>query len=143
LWRTVAALFSASNTGVLVYSPSFYLSAQRQLRWFDRTGAVLGNVDNPAAGYVVNLSPDQTRVATTRFDSDGRASVWITDLKRKVGSALDSERTESSIPNGHLMVRVSRSLPTAATGVWRCFQKSLAGGVSERLQSSRCVDFHE
>jgi eukaryotic-like serine/threonine-protein kinase len=129
-----AAFFSTSDTGLLVYSSDLYLSAPRELRWFDRNGTLLGSVGERAPGFTVNLSPDATRVATTRY-SDGSANTWITDLKRNVALPLDTERTGEFdpqwAPDG---TRIAFS--SDRSGPMALFQRRLPGGPAEPLQSS-------
>jgi Tol biopolymer transport system component len=129
-----AALFSASDTGILVYSFSFLLSRQRELRWFDRSGTLLGRVGEAAPGYAVNLSPDQSRVATTRYN-EGNANIWITDVNRNMASPLGTERTGEFdpqwAPDG---ARIAFS--SDRNGTMALFQRPLAGGSVQSLQTS-------
>ena len=133
------AQFSVSNTGVLLYSPAFYLGSQRELRWFDRGGKLLGTVGDPAPGVIVNLSPDETRVATARY-TDGRAGIWSTDLKRNIASPLDSQRAGEFdpqwAPDGSVI-----AFSSDRDGPMALFQKPLAGGSVERLRSSEASIF--
>jgi eukaryotic-like serine/threonine-protein kinase len=128
------AAFAASETGILAYSPGLYLSRQRELRWFDRNGTLLGRIGEAAPGFIVNLSPDETRMATTRY-SDGNADIWITDVKRNVASPLGTERTDEFdaqwAPDG---TRIAFS--SNRSGAMALFQRPLAGGTAELLQSS-------
>jgi eukaryotic-like serine/threonine-protein kinase len=128
------AQFSASDTGILVYSSASFLSKQRELRWFDRNGTPLGRVGEPVPGFTVNLSPDQSRVATTRYN-EGNANIWITDLNRNVASPLGTERTGEFdpqwAPDG---TRIAFS--SDRNGPMALFQRPLAGGPAELLQAS-------
>ena len=60
------ALFSVSDTGVLVYQTGMATLAGQQLAWFDRTGRMIGTVEQPGQYNTVALSPDGTRVAVSR-----------------------------------------------------------------------------
>jgi serine/threonine protein kinase len=86
-------MFSAS-ADTLVYRPR----AARQLAWFDRSGRREGIVTT--ADTVLNpaLSPDGSRLATTRLDpATGARDVWVMDLRRGVSSRLNSSGN-SSLP---------------------------------------------
>ena len=75
------ALFSVSQTGVLVYRSGF--SDNAQLTWFDREGKQLGTV-GPTGGYNSPwLSPDEKRVAFGRVEPQGGGSdIWLIELAR-------------------------------------------------------------
>jgi Tol biopolymer transport system component len=59
--------FSVSESGVLAYRTGSPLPIT-QLRWFDRTGKMLGTVGEPGQYDTVALSPDGTKVAVSRDD---------------------------------------------------------------------------
>jgi serine/threonine protein kinase len=134
-----AAWFSASDTGLLVYRPDHFLSARRELRWFDRNGTTLGSIGEPAPGFIVNLSPDETRVATTRY-TNGNAGTWITDLNRSVASPLEADRTGEFdpqwSPDG---TRIAFS--SDRKGPMALFQRPVAGGTTELLYASDSAVF--
>jgi Tol biopolymer transport system component len=73
---------SASSTGTIAYRTGA-ASQERQLVWFDRSGARVGVVGPPLRGGHVNLalSPDDEEVAfsSTR---DGNTNISIADVKR-------------------------------------------------------------
>ncbi len=75
------ALFSVSQTGVLVYRSGS--SDSSQLIWFDREGKQLGMV-GPRANYAVPwLSPDEKRVAFSGAGPEGgNADIWLIELAR-------------------------------------------------------------
>ena len=74
VWR---GTFSASETGALVYQPGL-VGARHQLTWFDRSGKVIGNLSSPEAYSLMELSPDDKKVAVTIGDPVG--VIWIYDL---------------------------------------------------------------
>jgi serine/threonine protein kinase/Tol biopolymer transport system component len=75
------AAFSASHTGVLVYSAGSQVANNRRLVWVDRKGAVTplalapGVYDSPA------LSPDGQQVVLAVRDTTGE-HIWVYDLAR-------------------------------------------------------------
>ena len=75
------ALFSVSQTGVLVYRSGS--SETTQLIWFDREGKQLGTAGPPANYAVPWLSPDEKRVVFGRLEQQsGNADIWIMELAR-------------------------------------------------------------
>ena len=77
------ASFSASTTGVLVYSESSAASMGVVLTWYDRTGHVVDTVGNRAVFSTVALSPDDRRAAVSMTSGPGsNTDVWIFDLVR-------------------------------------------------------------
>jgi len=82
-------LFSVSSTGVLAFASTG--GDSRQLTWYDRQGKVLGKVGEPAARDELALSPDGTRVAEGRSDSQGQWVVWMLDVARGVNTRLTFE----------------------------------------------------
>ena len=71
---------TVSGNGVLAYRTG---DVERStLTWFDRAGKILGTV-GPAGSYQSpQLSPDETRVAVVRTDSEGGRDVWVIDTAR-------------------------------------------------------------
>jgi Tol biopolymer transport system component len=81
--RFSRGVFSASDNGVLVYQTGKW-SAVTALRWFDRSGKILGTVGEPAQffnGGDPEISPDGTRATAAIVDLRGGASdIWMIDL---------------------------------------------------------------
>ena len=74
------AMFSSSETGVLVYRTG--VSENIQLIWFDREGKQLGTV-GPIRNYAVPwLSRDEKRVAFSDVEPGGGSDIWLMDLGR-------------------------------------------------------------
>jgi eukaryotic-like serine/threonine-protein kinase len=89
------ATFSVSQTGVLAYRPA----SQNELVWFDRSGRSLGSIGEP--GHYANpaLSPDDERVAVSRYDpSAAQSDVWVIDLKRHLQSKFTFAETSEGLP---------------------------------------------
>ncbi len=75
------ALFSVSETGVLVYRSGS--SETTQLIWFDRGGKPLGTAGPPANYGAPWLSPDEKRVAFSRPEpQSGNPDIWLIELAR-------------------------------------------------------------
>jgi Tol biopolymer transport system component len=77
IWR---GTFSASESGTLIYQPGSAGTGTR-LTWFDRTGKQLGSVSGPDSYALIELSPDDKKVAVTVGDPVG--VIWIYDVVRK------------------------------------------------------------
>jgi eukaryotic-like serine/threonine-protein kinase len=96
-------LFSSSMNGVLAFRTGQGTSgATTQLAWFDRTGKSLGVAGEPAEYNVVSLSPDGTRVAVMRRDSQrgeqGNFDVWVHDLIRSIPTRLTFDPANDAWP---------------------------------------------
>ena len=76
VWR---GTFSASEDGTLIYQPGSAGTGTR-LTWFDRTGKQLGSVSGPDSYALMELSPDNKKVAVTVGDPVG--VIWIYDVQR-------------------------------------------------------------
>jgi Tol biopolymer transport system component len=97
--------FSASASGVLAYRQT----NQAQLAWFDRHGRMLSSIGEPAFYLELSLSPDGTRVASTRLDPRTNTSdVLLVDTERSVTSqvtfAPSSEQTPLWSPDGREII---------------------------------------
>jgi Tol biopolymer transport system component/predicted Ser/Thr protein kinase len=73
IYRT-SSYFSASQNGVLVYRSGGRRT--NQLAWFDRQGKAMGPLGEAGSFGEIALSPDGTRVALSRRDSQG-AQIWL------------------------------------------------------------------
>src|SRR5262249_381698 len=90
--------FSASSTGVLVYS-SGLVGTNSQLTWFDRSGKQLGTVGPAAEGEWAFLSPDGSAIAYVQRDEEtGLFDVWIYDLKRQTDSRFTFGPNNNQFP---------------------------------------------
>jgi predicted Ser/Thr protein kinase len=96
--------FSASENGVLAYrsGSSFPIT---HLRWFDRTGKMLGDVGEPGYYNGVALSPDGRKVAVIRFPEGagsprgprGYPDIWVYEFTHGTSERLTFD------PATHLM----------------------------------------
>lgn len=91
------AMFSASRNGVLAYKGG--RTPNRELRWFDRAGRMIGRV-GPADEYRdFDLSHDDRRVAVVRLDPQtGMQDVWVRDFERDTFLRLTSDPAHDGAP---------------------------------------------
>jgi dipeptidyl aminopeptidase/acylaminoacyl peptidase len=89
---------SASATGTLAYMEPW--STKGELRWYSRSGDVLGPPVAPLEDYVgFSLSPDGSRVAYSRVDPQrGNGDIWLSDLGRGVTTRLTSDPMNDAGP---------------------------------------------
>jgi dipeptidyl aminopeptidase/acylaminoacyl peptidase len=111
--------FAASQSGIVVFRPV----ARSRLRWYSRTGAVLGEV-GPVGEYdSFSVSPDGTRVAAALVDPRvGTPDLWLFD-------ARGSGATRLTFDAG------SESDPTWASDGRRLIYSAQVAGGPERVQS--------
>ena len=74
---------SASDNGVLVYVAGTESGKTEQV-WFDRTGRREGNPLVSGPYFMSSLSPDETRVALSRYENFTTGDLWMLELKRGV-----------------------------------------------------------
>jgi serine/threonine protein kinase len=85
---TVRPLFTASQTGMLVYQ-SGNMSGGWDLLWFDRDGKAAGRVGSPDRYIQPALSPDGKRIAVNIYTgSQGVGDIWIFDTTRGTNTRL-------------------------------------------------------
>jgi len=94
------ASFAISDAGVLAYARgATNLQGAGQLRWYDRTGKVLGTLGDPGNYGSVALSPDERRVAVSLLGgSPPNRDIWIIDASRGVTSRLTFDPSLESDP---------------------------------------------
>ncbi len=83
LWRMSV---SASNDGTLVYA-SGMTSGTEILTWYDRSGKKLGTVGEQGDFYDLDLSPDETKLATTELNT-AISTIWVHDLVTNLKTRL-------------------------------------------------------
>jgi len=133
-----AASFSASDNGILAYTPA-EAAAQYQLQWFDRSGKTLGTVGPPALYSAPALSPDGTQVAVGVVDAQHVAArdLWLFDLKRATASRFTFDPTDESNPvwshDGSQIIFTSTQ-----TGNRDIYEKAASGiGTSQLIFASK------
>ena len=91
------ALFALSGNGVLIYRGG--VTPDRQLRWFDRSGKVLGALDPPGEFRDLAMSRDGTLVAYEQMDPHiGTRDIWVRDLARDTRLRLTATADEDGAP---------------------------------------------
>jgi dipeptidyl aminopeptidase/acylaminoacyl peptidase len=90
------ARFSASDSGVLTYTPA--ASSQTQVSWVARDGTVTGTVGPVGFVSSIALSPDQRKAALTIGDSEGGSNIWVVDLSGGRMRRLTSDRGRQLMP---------------------------------------------
>ena len=79
---------------MLVYSVGSEFP-ETQAVWFDRDGKELEKIGEPGRNLILNLSPDEKRLAMSRADSQRNTlAIWIRDLVRNVDSPMRKEPSE-------------------------------------------------
>jgi len=140
------SLFSASSTGILVYSKGSQAGTlvgmrgivQGQLTWFDRDGKVLGTFADPGSYRTLALSPDGKRIAFDRADPQNPnvRNLWLYEFARGVTTrfTFDSAAEFDPVwsPDGSRIAFTS-----ARGGVFDLYQKtSDMAGEDEALYKS-------
>jgi serine/threonine protein kinase len=100
----VSATFGASANGVATFESGSSLALTNdgtELLWKDRSGQVLGQVDQSAGAGNPRLSPDGRRVAMTL-----RGDAWVLDLATGVRSRVTSggANSENWTPDGQRLI---------------------------------------
>ena len=88
---------SISTNGTLVYAAGG--SANLQLTWFDRAGAILGTLGEAAVDGNLALSPDERQVAVAlRSGSLENLDIWTIDIARKLRNRVTSDARPEGWP---------------------------------------------
>jgi len=88
------AAYSASQQGLLAYQIGGG-DLLTELAWFNREGARLKTLGDPAFHNGPQISPDQTRAAVTIADREtGAGDIWIYDLDRGVRTRFTFDASE-------------------------------------------------
>ncbi len=94
----IAAGFSVSDTGLLMYSKASTGPVTKQLLWYDRTGKQAGEVGVAAAYGNVELSPNGDRVAVDMV-ADNNRDIWVIDIARAVPSRITFDPAQEWSPS--------------------------------------------
>src|ERR1700734_1901777 len=134
---TIRAMFSASETGTLVYQ-SGEASTGWDLVWFGRDGKPIETVAQASRYIGPSLSPDGTRFVVTIFvGNQGIADNWIFDLARATRTRMtfSSSVTPYASLGGATWTPDSKTIfyTAVSQGVFRIYGKAADGSSSERL----------
>jgi Tol biopolymer transport system component/predicted Ser/Thr protein kinase len=137
---TNAAIFSASDNGVLAYLRGESTS-DLHLSWVDRNGKEIENVTPPGDYGHPRLSHDGTRIAYEVPDpQNGLADIWIFDLVRRVPTRLTFEPASETFPiwsPDDQTIVYSVAQPNGAIDLFR--KSSTGAGAPERLYTSSAL----
>lgn len=125
------AAFSVSQQGLLAYQVGGG-DLMTELAWFNRDGARLKALGDPAYQNAPSISPDQTRAAVTVADQvTGAGDIWIYDLERGVRSRFTFDPSEDG---GSVWSPDGKQLYFASTRVadYDIFVKNVDGTDSDR-----------
>ena len=135
------AMFSVSENGALAMRTGAL--ALNQLIWFDRAGKQLSALTPPGTYNAPAVSPDQKRVAVSRYDFQALSTfdIWLMDLDRVAQIRFTSDpagdRDPAWSPDATRIAFVS-----TRNGLTNLYQKSLSGaGAEESLLASQELKF--
>src|SRR5262245_35989406 len=134
------AAFSATDSGVLAYRSNM-IGSMTQLAWFDRSGARVALVGQPAFQIAGMLSPDGLRAAVVVRDP-GRPTtdIWIYDVERGTPTRLTTDAANEGSPawspDGNRIAYFSDR-----SGHRELYTKAVSGlGAEERLFADGTID---
>ena len=94
---TVAAYFTASNTGLLIYQPPGTLN-RSELVVKNRKGEVLRKVGAPGFYYAPRISPDGRRIAVDVSDERATGDIWVLDLEDGAATRFSFDAENETAP---------------------------------------------
>jgi Tol biopolymer transport system component len=135
------AIFSVSDTGLLLYQPGA-ASEDSRLVWLDRDGREQGTVGRPADYRNPVLSHDRKRVAASILDPQTQqADIWILDIERGTSTRLTFDPAYDVRP---LWSADDRTIYFASdrSGGFDIYSKASAGtGTAELVYGSEAPDY--
>ncbi len=138
--------FSASMTGALAYQPASSAGSgetKNQLTWFNREGKVLGPAGEPGAYQSLALSPDGSRVAVSRINTQFSRrfggwkpfDIWVHDFARNASERLTSNPASDWLPtwspDGNRIIFSSEREPDPFA--FNLYQRFSSGAGSDEL----------
>jgi len=90
------AVFSPSQTGLLVYQPALDSSGAKELAWFDRSGNQVGAFGEKANFFSIRFAPNGQRLAAEiGYPS---SEIWVYELARGTRTRLTFDPSDDRIP---------------------------------------------
>ena len=86
---TASAVFSVSQTGILLYQLGTSGTGDRHL-WLDASGKQIAQVSEPGVYGPSRLSPDGTHIATPQVQPNDDLYLWVWDVGGKTRSRITS-----------------------------------------------------
>ena len=133
-------------TGALAYQPANSLGSgemRNQLTWFNREGKVLGLAGEPGAYHSLALSPDGSRVAVSRINTQFSRrfggwkafDIWVHDFARNMSERLTSNPASDWLPtwspDGNRIIFSSEREPDSFA--FNLYQKVSSGAGNDEL----------
>jgi Tol biopolymer transport system component len=113
--------FSVSDGGELAFASG--RAADSQLTWFDRSGRQVGTVAEPGNQEDLQLSPDASRVAVSRYDPETLAfDVWLLDCRgvrlhaSRLARRMSTHRSGRQMEANSSLLRIIAALPICIAG---------------------------
>ena len=138
----MAAQFSVSNAGTLVYLPGRLTAADPPILWMDARGATTPLLPKPTTWGNPKFSPDGRKLAVDMLD--GSSDIWVYDLERGSLDRVTFERETADAepvwtPNGERLVfRSDRDNLGVSNLYWK--RADNTGGI-QRLTTSDVNQF--
>ncbi len=136
------AMFSVSESGILALRTGAL--AMNQLIWFDRAGKPLSALTPPGTYSAPALSPDEKKVAVSRYDYQALSAfdVWLIDLQRGAQIRFTTDPAGDGDPAWSPEADRIAFVSTR-NGISNLYQKSSSGtGTEESLFASKESKFH-
>jgi Tol biopolymer transport system component len=129
------AVFTASQTGLLVYQPAVGPAGAKSLVWFDRAGNAVGTVGDRANYFNVRLSPDGQRLAVELGYPS--ADIWVYELARGVRTRITFDPNDDVYPlwsrDGRIVYSSSRDRIRASLDGYDIYARSGTGAGAEEV----------
>jgi Tol biopolymer transport system component len=115
---TGSSYVTTAETGLIGYWPDLYGIDNSRLTWFDRSGKETGTIGNPGSYWMLNLSPDDKKIAVNVQNPINKDfDIWIGDLVRNTMSPFMAEPSGDYdpewSPDGRIAFSSDRGGPSA------------------------------
>lgn len=126
------ALYSASESGTLVYRAGATQGLDLQLSWFNRQGQATLTPVEPSRSSTVKVSPDGKRAAVIRTDPQNNRDIWVVDL----ATGASNRFTFDPAPDGNPLWSPDGSQiawQSTRGGAWGIYRKASNGSGNDEL----------